>query len=58
MNARPDPLTFWTCLMRSMGDSVLATSRAGIPSIPCEINRLLFRIRNCCRGNTDPCVEL
>ena len=48
----------WTCLMRSIGDSVLLMSRAGSPSIPCEIKRLRFRIRNCRRGNTDPCIEL
>jgi hypothetical protein len=48
----------WTCLMRSIGDSVLVMSRAGVPSIPCEIKRLLFRIRNCRSGNTDPCIEL
>lgn len=48
----------WTCLMKSIGDSVLVMSRAGVPSIRCEIKRLLFRIRNCRRGNADPCVEL
>ena len=49
---------FWACLMISVGGSVLAMSRAGVPSIPCEIKRLLFRIRNCRRGNTDRCIEL
>jgi phage replication-related protein YjqB (UPF0714/DUF867 family) len=49
---------FWTCLMKSVGDSLLATSRVGVSSIPCEIKRLLFRIRNCRRGNIDPCIEL
>ncbi|MGH7908961.1 MAG: hypothetical protein ACRENW_03810 [Thermodesulfobacteriota bacterium] len=48
----------WTCLMRSIRDSVVVMSRAGVPCIPCEIKRLLFRIRNCRRGNTDPCIEL
>jgi hypothetical protein len=46
------------CFMRSVGDSVPVMSRAGVPSIPCEIKRLLFRIRNCRGGNTDPCIEL
>lgn len=27
-------------------------------AIPREIKRLLFRIRNCRTGNTDPCIEL
>jgi len=48
----------WTCLMRGIGDSVLVMSRAGVPSIPCEIRRLLFHMPNCRKGNTDPCIEL
>jgi hypothetical protein len=47
------------CRLRlGVGDSVLVMSHAGVPSIPCEIKRLLSRIRNCRRGNTDPCIEL
>lgn len=53
-----DGSNFWTCLMRSIGYSVQAISRAEAPSIPCEIRSLLFRIRNCRRGNNDPCIEL
>lgn len=48
----------WTCLMRGIGDSVRAMSRGGVGSIPCEIRRLLFRMRNCRRGNNNPCIEL
>jgi hypothetical protein len=48
----------WTCLMRSIGDSVRAISRGGVASIPCAIRRLRFPIRNCRRGNTDSCIEL
>jgi hypothetical protein len=44
--------------MRSIGDSVLVISRVGVPSIPCEIKRLLFRIRNCRRGSAGRCIEL
>lgn len=48
----------WTCLISSIGDSMRAISRGGVACIPCEIKRLLFRIRNWRRGNTDPCIEL
>ena len=48
----------WTCLMTGIGDGVQAISRGGVSCIPCQIKRLLFRIRNCRRGNTDPCIEL
>jgi hypothetical protein len=48
----------WTCLMNSIGYSVRAMLRSGVISIPCEIRRLLFHIRNCHRGNTDPYIEL
>jgi hypothetical protein len=49
---------FRTCLMKSVGDSLLATSRSWAPSIPYEIRHPQFRMRNCRRGNTDPCIEL
>jgi len=49
---------FWTCLTRCIGDSLLAIFRAGGSSFQCEIKRLLFRIRHCRKGNTDPCIEL
>ena len=48
----------WICLMSSIGDSVRAMLRSGVISIPSEIGRLLFHIRNYHRGNTDPCIEL
>ena len=47
--------------MRRAGFSVLVMpllALAWVPSILCEIRRLLFRIRNCRRGNSDPCIEL
>lgn len=46
------------CLFKSLSNSALAILLGRAPSIPCEIRRLLFRIRNCRRGNTDPCIEL
>jgi hypothetical protein len=45
------------CLMKNAGYSVLVMSRTGISSIPCELRRLLFRIRHYHRGNADPCIE-
>jgi hypothetical protein len=48
----------WACLFKSLGYSALAILLGRAPSITCEIKRLLFRIRNCRTGNTDPCVEL
>jgi hypothetical protein len=36
--------------------SLILLARA--PSIRCEIKRLLFRIRNCRKGHTDPCNKL
>lgn len=47
----------WTCLMRSIGDSVRAMSRAGMASIPCEIRRPVSHSQ-LPKGNTDPCIEL
>jgi len=46
------------CIFKSLGYSALAILLGRAPSITCEIKRLLFRIRNCRKGNTDPCIEL
>jgi phage replication-related protein YjqB (UPF0714/DUF867 family) len=49
------------CLLRGVGYSLLVMPLiplAWVPPITCEIKRLMFRIRNCRRGNTDPCIEL
>jgi len=48
----------WAGLFKSLGYSALAILLGQAPSITCEIKRLLFRIRNCRSGNTDPCIEL
>jgi phage replication-related protein YjqB (UPF0714/DUF867 family) len=48
----------WACLFKSLGYSALAILLGRAPSVTCEIKRLLFRIRNCRGGNTDPCIEL
>jgi phage replication-related protein YjqB (UPF0714/DUF867 family) len=51
----------WECLVRSIGNGVLMLpllAVAWLPSIPCEIRRRRFRLRNCRRGNADPCIEL
>ncbi|HEV2667172.1 MAG TPA: poly-gamma-glutamate hydrolase family protein [Blastocatellia bacterium] len=48
----------WACLFKSVGASALAILLGRAPSVTCEIKRLLFRIRHCRAGNTDPCVEL
>jgi len=45
-------------VLKSLGYSALAILLGRAPSIPCEIKRLLFRIRHCRNGNTDPCIEL
>jgi phage replication-related protein YjqB (UPF0714/DUF867 family) len=47
----------WTCLMNGIRDLVQAM-RVGKPFSSCEIKRLLFRIRNYRKGNSDPCIEL
>ena len=47
-----------SCVLKSLGYSALAILLGRAPSITCEIKRLLFRIRNCRSGNTDPCIEL
>jgi hypothetical protein len=31
---------------------------AWIPTTPCVVKRLLFRVKHCRTGNTDPCIEL
>ena len=47
-----------SCVLRSLGYSALAILLGRSPSVTCEIKRLLFRIRHCRSGNTDPCIEL
>ena len=49
------------CLLRGVGYSLLVMPLiplAWVPPITCKIKRLVFRIRNCRSGNTDPCIEL
>jgi len=49
------------CFLRSIGNGMLVAplfALAWLPPVPCEIRRRLFRIRNCRRGNSDPCIEL
>jgi phage replication-related protein YjqB (UPF0714/DUF867 family) len=48
----------WTCLMNGTRDFVRVIVRDGRSFSSCEIKRLLFRIRNCRKGNSDPCIEL
>ncbi len=51
----------WACFFKSLGYSVLVMMLiplAWVSSTKCEINRLLFRRRNCHKGNTGPCIEL
>jgi len=52
---------FLTCLLRSIAylfAVIVLILFAWIPSVWCVIKQLLFRIRNCGRGNADPCIEL
>lgn len=49
------------CLLRAIAYVVLLAVLllfAWIPSIWCLIKQILFRVKHCGKGNTDPCVEL
>lgn len=48
----------WTGLFKSLGYSVMVMPLIPLASTKCAIKRLGFRIRNCRKGNTDPCIEL
>jgi phage replication-related protein YjqB (UPF0714/DUF867 family) len=51
----------WACLFKSLGNIMMLMPLiplAWVLSTKCEIKRRQFRIRNCRKGNTDPCIEL
>jgi hypothetical protein len=53
--------SFWACLMRSVGYSVLVMPLIPLvwnPNILCVIRGLQFRVKHCRRGNNNPCIEL
>jgi hypothetical protein len=50
-----------TCFFRTIGYLLLVIALlvlAWIPSIRCLIKQLLFRIKHCRSGNTNPCIEV
>jgi phage replication-related protein YjqB (UPF0714/DUF867 family) len=48
----------WQCIREGMAVMLRAMSSREAGSLQCATKRLQFRIRNCRRGNTNPCIEL